>query len=40
MKDCTFYFDAPSLDEENDMRRKLQRKYADDLFSDVMKPRL
>ena len=40
MKDCTFYYDAPSLDAENDMRRKLQRKYADDLFSDVMKPRL
>ena len=40
MKDCAFYYDAPSLDAENDMRRKLQRKYADDLFNDVMKPRL
>ena len=40
MKDCAFYFDNPSIDQEITMRRNLQKKYADDLFADVMKPRL
>ena len=40
MRDCAFYYDAPTLEEEVEMKRKLQRKYADDLFSDVMKPKL
>ena len=31
MKDCAFYYDAPTIDEEVDMKKKLQRKY-DSLF--------
>ena len=27
MKDCAFYFDVPTLEEERDMRSLLQRKY-------------
>ena len=40
MKDCAFYFDNPTVDQEVTMKRTLQKKYSDDLFSDVMKPRL
>ena len=40
MKDCTFYFDSPSLAQELQMKRTLQKKYADDLFKTAMKPRL
>ena len=31
MKDCAFYFDAPTVDDEVAMRSKLQRRY-DPLF--------
>ena len=27
MKDCAFYYDVPTIDEENKMKRTLQRKY-------------
>ena len=27
MKDCAFYFDAPTIDDEVSMKKKLQRKY-------------
>ena len=27
MKDCAFYYDVPTLDEERGMKRTLQRKY-------------
>ena len=40
MKDCAFYFDNPSIGQEVQMRRTLQRKYGDDLFADAMKPRM
>jgi len=40
MRDCAFYYDAPTLEAETEMKRKLQRKYADDLFSEAMKPKL
>ena len=40
MGDCAFYFDAPTLGQETTMRRALQKKYADDLFTGVMRPRL
>ena len=40
MKDCSFYFDNPSISQEVTMRRNLQKKYSDDLFNDVMKPRM
>jgi|DEB0MinimDraft_12_1074336.scaffolds.fasta_scaffold57808_1 hypothetical protein len=39
MKDCAFYFDAPSIDQENKMRRTLQRKY-DGLFNANWRPSL
>ena len=40
MKDCAFYYDRPTITQETTMRQTLQRKYSDDLFSNVMKPRL
>ena len=40
MKDCTFYYDAPTISQEIEMRRTLQKKYSDDLFTGVMKPKL
>ena len=40
MRDCSFYFDNPSINQEVTMRRNLQKKYSDDLFNDVMKPRM
>lgn len=27
MKDCAFYFDVPTIEEENAMKKTLQRKY-------------
>ena len=27
MKDCAFYYDAPTIQDENKMKRTLQRKY-------------
>lgn len=39
MKDSCFYFDAPTLDEEREMRQKLQFRY-DDLFADSWRPPL
>ena len=27
MKDCAFYYDVPSVEEENKMKKTLQRKY-------------
>ena len=39
MKDCAFYFDAPTISEENEMKTKLQRKY-DHLFEDNWRPPL
>lgn len=27
MKDCAFYFDVPSIEQENKMRSKLQSRY-------------
>jgi hypothetical protein len=29
MKDCAFYYDVPSMDDENKMKKTLQRKYDD-----------
>ena len=40
MKDCGFYFDNPSIQQEVQMKRTLQKKYSDDLFKGVMRPRL
>ena len=31
MKDCTYYFDHPTISQEEKMRRTIQRKY-DDMF--------
>ena len=39
MKDCAFYFDAPTINEENEMKTKLQRNY-DQLFEDSWRPPL
>ena len=39
MKDCAFYYDVPTLDDELKMRRTLQRKY-DDLFQENWRPPL
>ena len=39
MKDCAYYFDVPTLDQENRMRRTLQRKY-DHLFYAGWRPAL
>ena len=39
MKDCGFYFDAPTIQDENSMKRTLQRKY-DGLFEDGWRPAL
>ena len=40
MKDCAFYFDKPSLQEESSMKKTLLTKY-DDLFPGVaMRPTL
>ena len=39
MKDCAFYFDAPTIDDEVSMKRTLQRKY-DHLFKDGWVPPL
>ena len=39
MTDVTFYLDNPTLDDELEMRKKLQYKY-DSLFSDTMRPPL
>ena len=39
MKDCAFYFDKPSMQDESKMKRTLMTKY-DDLFSSAMKPTL
>ena len=40
MKDCGFYYDNPSVEQEVQMKRTLQKKYSDDLFQNVMRPRL
>ena len=37
MKDCAYYFDQPTTDEEVKMKRTLQRKY-DHLFSVGWRP--
>ena len=39
MKDCAFYFDVPTLDEERSMRKTLQGKY-DGLFQPGWRPPL
>ena len=39
MKDCAFYFDIPSLEEERSMKSTLQRKY-DGLFQPGWRPAL
>ena len=39
MKDASFYFDQPSLEDEQSMRKKLQFRY-DSLFSSAMRPPL
>ena len=39
MKDCAFYFDAPTVEDEVSMKRKLQRKY-DGLFQENWVPPL
>lgn len=40
MKDCAFYYDKPTLQDESAMKRTLQTKY-DDLFPGVaMRPTL
>ena len=39
MKDCAFYYDAPTIREENEMKSKLQRNY-DQLFEDNWRPPL
>lgn len=39
MKDCTFYFDVPTIKEENAMRKTLQRKY-DNLLQPGWRPAL
>ena len=39
MKDCGYYFDVPNLDDELEMRLKLQRKY-DGLFKPGWHPPL
>lgn len=39
MKDATFYFDQPSIEDEQSMLKKLQYRY-DSLFSTAMRPTL
>ena len=39
LKDCAYYYDDPSLDQERTMKKKLQFRY-DDLFQDGWRPPL
>lgn len=39
MRDCAFYFDAPTIDDEVAMKRKLQRNY-DGLMPEGWRPEL
>ena len=39
MKDCAFYYDVPTIDEENKMKRTLQRKY-DSILAPGWRPAL
>ena len=39
LKDCAFYYDVPSIDDEVKMKRTLQRKY-DPLFTEGWRPPL
>ena len=39
MKDCAFYYDVPTLEDELKMKRTLQRKY-DPLFQQGWRPAL
>lgn len=39
LKDSAFYFDKPTLQQERDMRFKLQQRY-DDLFEEAWRPPL
>lgn len=38
-KDCAFYYDLPTIQEEREMRFKLQNRY-DDLFPENWRPNL
>ena len=39
MKDCAYYFDVPTIEDEVKMKRTLQRKY-DPLFNEGWRPAL
>ena len=39
LKDCAYYYDHPTLDDETKMRTKLQRKY-DDILPAGWRPQL
>ena len=39
LKDCAFYYDAPNIEDERQMRFTLQRKY-DDILEDNWRPPL
>ena len=39
MKDCAYYYDVPTVEEETKMKRTLQRKY-DPLFAAGWRPQL
>jgi hypothetical protein len=39
MRDCAFYFDAPTVDDQISMKRKLQREY-DGILPEGWRPQL